>query len=145
MTEDGLVPPEQITYANLLFYGSWLGIAILIVTYAIYASGLLSPHVPMNELSGAWEMSVGEYVEKYDIPLGWNWVNHIGFGAGGHGDGDFLNFIGVGMLAGLTIVCYFILIPVYARRKDGIFLSIVIAEILVLVTAASGILGTGGH
>jgi len=145
MTEDRQVPQEQITYANLLFYGAWLGIFIMVVTYVIYAAGVLTPHVPVDELPRAWKMSVTEYVHAYDIPLGWGWVNHIGFGEGGHGDGDFLNFIGIGMLAGLTIVCYLTLIPVYARRREFVFFSIVVLEIIVLTVAASGVLGTGGH
>ena len=34
-------PPEQLTYANLLFYGSWGAIAILLITFAVYViSGL---------------------------------------------------------------------------------------------------------
>jgi hypothetical protein len=45
----------------------------------------------------------------------------------------------------MTIVCYFILISAYAKKKDKIYLIIAVAEVVVLCVAASGILGTGGH
>ena len=35
----GMAAPEQITYSNLLFYGCWSGLALMIVTYLIYVLG----------------------------------------------------------------------------------------------------------
>ena len=42
-------PPEQITYANLLFYGSWGAIAVLIVTFVVYVSGIFESYIPISE------------------------------------------------------------------------------------------------
>jgi len=138
MNDEVKVPEEQIRYANLLFWGAWAGIAIMVVTYFIYVTGIFEPHIPLNEVSNAWGMRVTDYVEKYDIPLGWGWVGMVG-------KGDFLNFIGVALLAGMTVVCFIVLIPTYVGRKDWPLTGIVIAEIVVLVVAASGIFGSGGH
>jgi hypothetical protein len=33
--------PEQMTYANLLFIGVWIGIAVMMVTYMIYVMSVL--------------------------------------------------------------------------------------------------------
>ena len=59
--------------------------------------------------------------------------------------GDFLNFVGIALLAVLTLICYLFLIAGYKRRKDWAYFVIAILEVAVLALAASGILGTGGH
>ena len=43
-------PPEQITYANLLFYGSWGAIAILLITFGVYVSGFFESYIPILSL-----------------------------------------------------------------------------------------------
>jgi hypothetical protein len=126
-------PPEQIQYANLLFYGCWGAIFLLFVTYFLYVSGMLSPHIPLNEISTYWSQGVHHYVEEAKVPLGWGWMGLVG-------KGDFLNFLGIAILAGLTIVGYLMLFPAYVKQKDIPFVVIVILEVLVLLLAASGIL-----
>ena len=56
-----------------------------------------------------------------------------------------MNFLGLALLALMTIVCYCVLLNGYTKRKDWIYLTIAVLEILVLTVAASGILGSGGH
>lgn len=129
-------PPEQIRYANLLFYGCWGAILLLFVTYFLYVLGVLGPHVPLNEISAYWSKDVHHYVEAAEIPVGWGWLGLLG-------KGDFLNFPGIVILAGLTIVAYLLLLPAYLRQKDTTFVIIVVLEVLVLLLAASGILVTG--
>jgi len=131
-------PPEQITYANLLFYGCWGALALLVVTFLVYTLGLLPPHVPVAEIPNLWGLPVHEYLEKANAPHGWGWIALIG-------QGDFLNFIGVVVLAGMTIVCYLTLIPAFLREKQTIFAAIAVLEVVVLTLAASGIVGGGGH
>jgi hypothetical protein len=132
------VPEEQINYANLLFWGAWLGILCMFLTYLVYVLGILSPYIPIEKVPGLWSLSVTEYVKEYNVPIGWGWFGLIGYG-------DFLNFLGIALLAGMTVICYLPLIPTYLRRKDMAMATIVIAEIIVLSTAASGILGSAGH
>jgi len=131
-------PPEQITYANLLFYGSWGAIAILLITFFVYVSGVFESYIPINEISQYWSMPVSQYVKEANIPIGWGWATLIG-------KGDFLNFIGIVLLAGMTIVCYIVILPYYIKQKDIAFVVLIILEVLVLCLGASGIFGTGGH
>jgi len=131
-------PQEQIRYANLLFYGCWIGILLMLLTYAVYLTGLLEPYVPMDRITVYWSMPVGHYVHDAQIPVGWGWIGLLG-------RGDFLNFLGIVLLAGMTVICFFTLIPVYIKRRDWAFAMIAVIEVLVLCLAASGILGTGGH
>lgn len=131
-------PPEQITYANLLFYGSWGAIAILLITFFVYVSGVFESYIPINEISQYWSMPVSQYVQEANIPIGWGWATLIR-------KGDFLNFIGIVLLAGMTIVCFIVILPYYIKQKDIPFMVLIILEVLVLCLGASGIFGTGGH
>jgi hypothetical protein len=130
--------PEQLAYANLLFIGAWAGIVLMIITYVIYVSGILSPHVDLALITQNWGKGVDEYLEITKSPHGWGWLFLMN-------KGDFLNFVGVVLLAVLTLVCYLLLIAGYTKRKDRIYLVIAVLEVLVLGLAASGILGAGGH
>jgi hypothetical protein len=79
-----------------------------------------------------------EIAEQGHKMAGWSWLHRLG-------KGDYLNFIGVALLAGLTIVCYLAIIPTFLRKKDTAYLVIAIVEVVVLTLAASGLMKTGGH
>ena len=130
--------PEQLAYANLLFIGAWAGIVLMIITYVIYIGGILSPHVDLALITQNWDKGVDEYLEITKSPHGWGWINLIN-------RGDFLNFVGIALLAVLTLICYLLLIAGYTKRKDRVYLVIAVLEVVVLTLAASGILGSGGH
>ncbi len=131
-------PPEQIKYADLLYYGAWIGIFLMAITYAVYVTGILKPLIPLHEVPNYWSMSVHDYLAQTGAPTGWGWAALL------H-RGDYLNFIGIAVLALMTIVCYFILISAYSKKKDTAYMVIAIAEVVVLCVAASGLLGAGGH
>jgi hypothetical protein len=67
---------------------------------------------------------------------GWHWVRMLGYG-------DFVNFIGVAILAGVTILCYIAIIPMLLKRKDFIYAVLALLEVVVLLVAASGIIAVG--
>jgi hypothetical protein len=130
--------PEQMTYANLLFIGVWIGIAVMMVTYMIYVIGILPPHVDFGSITQNWGRGIQEYLEATHSPKGWGWLVLLG-------KGDILNFVGVALLALLTMLCYFFLIVGYGKNRDWVYLGIAISEVVVLALAASGILTPGGH
>ncbi|MCG6909409.1 MAG: DUF1634 domain-containing protein [Deltaproteobacteria bacterium] len=139
MDKESLKPSrEQIIYANLLLMGMALGIVVMVITYAIYVTGILPSHVDMQVISANWGKGIHEYLEITHSPHGWGWTGLLL-------KGDFINYIGFTLLGLMTIFCYLVLIRGYARKKDWIFTVISILEIIVLSLAASGILGSGGH
>jgi len=135
---NGKAAPEQVTYANMLFYGCWSGLAIMVVTYVLYVTGIITPHIPLKTIPLLWSEPVGTYLELGQVPHGWGWTALIA-------NGDFLNFVGIVFLAGMTILCYIPLIPAYLKRKQTSFALLALAEIIVLLVAASGLVGSGGH
>ena len=137
-TDTTQTPAEQVVYSNMLFYGCWGSLGLMAVTYLLYISGLVTPHVPLDTVTQLWSQPVKVYLEKGNVPTGWGWLKLIG-------QGDFLNFTGVVLLSGMTILCYLPLIGAYMKKKEPIFAAIAVLEILVLAFAASGIVGGGGH
>jgi amino acid transporter len=135
---------EQLLYAKILNVGMYLGLGILLATFALYLSGLLAPAVPIEELPNYWTLSAHEYLEainhqflhRDELVLGWGWVFVLN-------KGDFINFVGIAVLALVTIVCYLGILPTLFRKKDWIYGAIAVLEVLVLVLAASGLVSAG--
>lgn len=131
------VTEEQVVYAKILDLGMKVGLIAIIVTFGVYVLGVFEPLIPLSEVPKTWGMPVKEYLKTHNIHAGWSWVGMIG-------KGDFLNFVGIAFLAGITIICYLPVIPIFLRKNDRIYAAISVLEVLVLVLAASGIL-KGGH
>jgi hypothetical protein len=129
---------EQLEYAKLLNVGMKLGLLMLLISFTIYVLGIFTPHVPVGDLPKYWSMPVKDYLKATDIHTGWSWVHLLG-------KGDFLNFVGIAFLSGVTILCYLRIIPILFRKKDTVYAVLAIIEVLVLVLAASGVLKSGGH
>jgi hypothetical protein len=129
---------EQIVYAGILEKGMFFGLLLVILTYCIYVFGVLKPYVPPHEVTKYWTMNVHDYLHHFGLKDGWTWLSLIAYG-------DFLNFIGIALLAGVTIICFLAIIPVLWRNDDKLYAVFALVEALVLAVAASGILGSGGH
>ncbi len=129
---------EQLIYANILNIGMWIGLAVLTITFLMYMFGVLPNYIPIEDLPKYWGMKSSKFMHELHTPSGWGWTAFVG-------KGDYLNFVGIAMLAGLTILCYLSVIPTLSRKKDTAYLVIAIVEVAVLLLAASGIMKTGGH
>jgi hypothetical protein len=57
--------------------------------------------------------------------------------------GDFINFIGIAILAGTTIFCYLAIVPLLLKSNDKVYAVLALLEAIVLALAASGILAVG--
>jgi hypothetical protein len=144
MSSENKTQSEQLLYARVLSIGMYLGLAILLITFALYVSGAVAPVVPLDQVSNYWNQGVNEYLEAVNRdhlhlehpPTGWAWVNMVG-------KGDFLNFVGISILGGITIICYLAITPTLWRKRDFAYLAMAILEVLVLSLAASGILAVG--
>lgn len=128
----------QILYANILNAGMLIGFVSLIVIFILYFTGILSPLIPLEKVESYWTLPLHDYLAKSGMEVGWAWFGKLQFG-------DMLNFIPIAFLSLLTIICYIALIPGLIRKRDAPYTVIAILEILVLLVAASGVLGTSGH
>ena len=130
--------PEQLLYAKILEKGMYFGLLILLITFGLYTLGIMEPYIPLDKISQYWSMNVNDYLKQADIHAGWSWVGMLKYG-------DFVNFIGIAMLAGVTMICYAAIVPTLLKNNDMVYAVIAVLEVLVLALAASGILATGGH
>lgn len=127
------VSEEQISYANILNISGWIGLSILIITFIIYILGILPCFIPIEALPKYWSMKAKDYIHTVNAPKGWDWIAMIG-------KGDYLNFIGIAILAASTILSQLRILPILMKKKDTPYVIIVILQVAVLVLAASGIL-----
>lgn len=128
----------QILYANILNTGMIIGFISLIGIFILYITDILSPLIPLEKVESYWTLPLHEYLEKSGMEVGWAWFGKLQYG-------DMLNFVPIAFLSLLTIICYIALIPGLIRKKDVPYTVIALLEIIVLLVAASGILGTSGH
>jgi hypothetical protein len=130
------VTPEQLAYADVLEIGLVIGRYFLAGTFILYVFGFTTPKVPLSELTTNWSMSADQYSSHVGVGTGWGWIKLVHYG-------DYMNFLGIAFLAGLTVVCYLRLLPISLRGKDYSFSAILLIEIVVLLIAASGLLAVG--
>ena len=128
--------PEQVLYAKVLEWGMYLGLLILFITFGLYTLGIIDPYIPLDKISNYWSYNVHEYLEHAGITAGWAWIGMLKYG-------DFINFIGVAILAGVTIFCYAAIVPTLLRSKDIAYAIMAVLEVIILGAAASGILAVG--
>jgi hypothetical protein len=130
-------PLEQMLYASLLTWGTRLGLFVLVTSFAAYVLGLAGAQVPVSRLPELWHHPVARYLELTQSPTGWGWLALV------H-KGDVAGLAGIAILAGCSLVCLLALVPLYLRRGDKAYAALCLAEVAVVVLAASGWI-SGGH
>lgn len=128
---------EAKRYALLLSWGTRVGLVALVLAFAAYVFGLVSPLVPLEQLPTLWSMPVSDYLKRSGMPSGWGWLRMAN-------KSDLANLVGIGLLAGCSLPPLFGLILLYVRRHDFVYAGLCTTIALVLLLAASGVL-TGGH
>lgn len=137
---------EQLLYAGILEKGMLIGLVMMIITFALYVFGIMEPTVPLNEIANYWNQPVDQYLTAINTnflhwdhtPTGWSWMKLLA-------KGDFLNFLPVAILSGVTIVCYLSIVPGLFARGDKAMGVIALATAAILTMAASGLISGGGH
>ena len=128
--------PEQLLYAKILEKGMYSGLLILLITFGLYTFGILDPYIPLDKVSEYWSYNVNDYLKHAEIKPGWAWLGMLKYG-------DFVNFIGIAILAGVTIFCYAAIVPTLLKNNDKVYAILAIIEVIILSAAASGLLAVG--
>jgi hypothetical protein len=130
------LPQEQHLYARLVARLVAVGLALLVIAYGLYISGMLPAKVPVAEIPEYWHLDAQDYSAATDTPRGWTWPGNL------H-RGDSFAFGALAFMAGVSIMCLVAVLPYFLRRRDFAYASVVLAEVAVLVIAAGGFLGGG--
>lgn len=139
-----MIDGEQLLYARILAAGMYAGLLLLLATFALYVSGVIQPAVPIDRLPEYWGMNVEEYLQTINANhlhrshqlTGWWWLTALG-------RSDYLNFLGIAVLSAVTILCFVGMVPTFLKKRDHAYVTMAVAEIVILVMAASGILRVG--
>jgi hypothetical protein len=126
----------QLTYARWLDWGTRIGLALLIASFAAYAFELVAPHVPFDELARSWTLPVDEYRAAVNAPSGWGWIDLAA-------RGDYLNYFGIIFLALVTALCYARALPALLAANERTYAGLVVFELVVLGAAVAGF--AAGH
>jgi len=136
---------EQLLYATILEKGMYIGLASMFVTFTLYVFEFVPPVIPLDQVAAYWNLPVDQYLAAINHsylhleqpPVGWSWMSLLA-------KGDFLNFLPIAILSGVTIICYIAIAPGLFSRGDKAMGLICLATAAVLILAASGIVA-GGH
>jgi hypothetical protein len=131
------ITPRRRAFADGMEWGVRIGLLALAIGYILYLTGILRPHVPTEHLIANWHLPAHQLIETCRLHTGWSWALEF------H-EGDYLNLIVIAYLASVSVWCCVRIIPFLWRERDVTLFIIVLAQIGVLLLAASGVVG-GGH
>jgi hypothetical protein len=134
----GQLPPtrEALLFARTLQVGTWLSLAVLVLAFAGYVTGAVTPRVAIEELPSVWGLRAPDFAARAGLPRGWGWLGLLRYA-------DLQPLLGVAMLAGLSIVAYLLLLVVFLRKGDAPYALISVLQLAVLLLAASGLVSIG--
>ena len=119
-------------YARWLDIATKAGFVISLVAFLLYAGGVAPPYVPLDELPRYWSLPVQEFIQATGAPSGWAWLGELGYGDG-------LNLLAIALLGLVTPLCYARLVPALIAERDWLQAALALAQLAVLLAAASGL------
>jgi hypothetical protein len=128
----------QEIYARWLDIGTRLGFAATLIAFLVYVSGAVPAYLPLGALPRYWGLPVAEFLRQTGAPSGWDWLSHLDRGA------EYLNLACMALLGLVTAVCYARIVPLLLALGERLQAALAIAQVAVLLAAASGLFAGGG-
>ncbi len=122
----------QDIYATWLEIGTRVVSAFALLSLVLYFSGLLDPAVPLQELPRLWTLPAREFLLQAHLEGGWGWLRLVG-------RADYLNVLAIALLVLLSLVCNARVVPAFLRSGERVQAAIALAQVIVLLVAASGV------
>ena len=126
-------PALHERFARLVDAGTKAAFAVTLLTFALYVSGILPALVPPAALPRLWRLPLAQYLEMSGAPAGWGWLRFVAYG-------DYLNYAGICLFALVIMVCSAGILPLLRRRGEYLLAGLALAQVLVLLATASGLL-----
>jgi hypothetical protein len=123
-------------YARWLDAATRWAFAASLLAFVLYATGLAPAFVPLDALPALWGLPVGEYLERTGMVSGWGWLGLLRFS-------DYASLACVALIGMVTLICYLRILPLLLRLGERLQAALVLAQVLVLLIAASGLLAGG--
>ncbi|HEX6691590.1 MAG TPA: hypothetical protein VF110_10635 [Burkholderiales bacterium] len=122
----------QDLYARWLDFGTRAGFAASLVAFLLYVSGAVPPFLALDALPQYWGLPVGEFLRQTGAPSGWRWLDLLG-------RAEYLNLACMALLCLVTLLCYLRIVPALLGLGERLQAALALAQVLVLVAAASGL------
>lgn len=126
----------QERYARWLDACTKLAFVVTVASFLLYASGALPSYVRLEELPELWGLPLDQYLLRTGAPTGWGWLPLVGHG-------DYLNYLGICLFALVVLVCHAAITPRLIARGERLIFLLAVAQMLVLLVAASGVFAGG--
>ena len=123
---------EQSLYARVLERWTLASAGLLLLSFAVYALGLVDPHVALERLPRLWSQPLEKYLALSGTHPGWAAVDRMG-------RSDALNVFCVGLLSSAPAISLLVLLPGLLRRRDWAHALFCIGLVAVLALAAAGV------
>jgi len=124
-------------YARWLDGATKAGFMLSLAAFVAYVSGALPAYVPPAALPQLWGLSAARFAEATGAPQGWGWLALVGYGY-------YLCLAAAVLFAAVTLVCYLRLLPMLIRERAWLDALLALAQVVVLATAASGVVAGAG-
>ena len=112
---------EQKLYARIVYHMNHVGLLVLVIGFALYLTGALSP------------LSLYQYLEQTGAPTGWQWISELGYG-------DVAPLLGIAILASVTLICYLALFFQFLRRGAKSLVILTAIELFFMFLSASNLI-----
>ncbi len=120
---------EQLLFARWVDLGTRAGLAFLVAAFLAYATGLLEPLVPFARLPELWSRPAAGG--------GWGWLAQLGHG-------EPLCLAAIALLALVPLAAMLRIAIEWWRGGARLHAALALAQVAVLLFAASGLVA-GGH
>ncbi|MBV9360680.1 MAG: hypothetical protein JO292_04755 [Betaproteobacteria bacterium] len=124
-------------YAGWLDIATKAGFVVSLIAFLLYVARVLPAYVALEELPRYWALPVHQFIQATGAPSGWAWLAELGYGDG-------LNLLAIGLLGLVTPLCYARLVPALIAERDWLQAALAVAQLAVLLAAASGLIGGSG-
>jgi len=126
---DGAALALNRRFATLARWGARLALLAMLVSFALYVTGVLPPLVALQRVPGLLYEGSDVFMRQQAMPPGWSWLRHVG-------RGDLLTLASLVALQLVVMVAYVGAIPLLLRRRDWVYLGLVLLQLLVFALAA---------
>jgi hypothetical protein len=133
---DKRTEPIEPTYGHILHWLVLIGFVFLFVTFLVYGFGLLPSYMEAERVTDVWHLPADEAAAQTQRPAFWAWVTNLG-------RADLLSLGSLAVLSAVTPIGFAALFVMFLKRRDFAYAAMVLGQVLVLLLAASGLVG--GH
>ena len=126
----------QDLYARWLDRATRVAFAATLAAFLLYLSGLMPPFLALDALPQYWGLPVGEFLRQTGAPSGWRWLQLLG-------SAEYLSLASMALLCLVTLLGYLRIIPALLGPGERLQAALALAQVLVLLAAASGFFAGG--